>query len=151
LAPLGDEADAIRRALRQPIGTRPLRELVPRGAAVGISVCDVTRPFPASRVLPVLLDELGSARVTVFIATGTHRACTAAELERMLGPGVLGAVQVAQHDAFDRGRHVELGTVPGSPVPALVERDFLEQDVRLTTGFIEPHFFAGFSGGPKML
>jgi lactate racemase len=148
---LPDEAAAIRRALREPAGTRPLHELVPRGAAVGISVCDVTRPFPASRVLPVLLEELGPARVTVFVATGTHRACTEAELERMLGGDVLRAVTVVQHDAFDRGRHAELGLVPGSRAPALVERAFLEQDVRLTAGFIEPHFCAGFSGGPKMV
>jgi lactate racemase len=148
---LPDEADAIRRALREPTGSRPLREVVPAGAAVGISVCDVTRPFPASRVLPVLLDELPAARVTVFVATGTHRACTPAELERMLGREVLAAVDVVQHDAFDRSRHAELGAVPGSAAPALVERAFLEQDVRLTTGFIEPHFFAGFSGGPKMV
>ena len=148
---LAAEADAIRRALREPIGSPPLRDLVPAGAAVGVSVCDVTRPFPASRVLPVLLDELGPARVTVFVATGTHRACTAAELERMLGREVLAAVDVVQHDAFDRSRHAELGLVPGSGAPALVERAFLEQDVRLTTGFVEPHFFAGFSGGPKMV
>jgi nickel-dependent lactate racemase len=148
---LPDEADAIRRALREPVACRPLRELVPAGATVGVSVCDVTRPFPAGRVLPVLLDELGAARVTVFVATGTHRACTRAELERMLGAEVLAAVAVVQHDAFDRSRHAELGTVPGSAAPALVERAFLEQDVRLTTGFIEPHFFAGFSGGPKMV
>jgi len=151
LAGLPDEAAAVRRALRQPTGSRPLRELVPRGAAVGISVCDVTRPFPAHRLLPVLLDELGAAEVTVFVATGTHRACTEAELERMLGGEVRRAVRVVQHDAFDRGRHAELGLVPGSGAPALVERAFLEQDVRLTTGFIEPHFFAGFSGGPKMV
>jgi nickel-dependent lactate racemase len=148
---LADEAAAIWRALREPVGARPLRELVPRGAAVGVSVCDVTRPFPASRVLPVLLDELGAAEVTVFVATGTHRACTGDELERMLGREVLRAVRVVQHDAFDRDRHAELGAVPGSGAPALVERAFLEQDVRLTTGFIEPHFFAGFSGGPKMV
>jgi lactate racemase len=148
---LPDEAGAIRRALRDPIGSRPLRALVPRGATVGVSVCDVTRPFPASRVLPVLLDELGPAEVTVFVATGTHRACTGGELERMLGREVLRAVRVVQHDAFDRGRHAELGAVPGSGAPALVERAFLEQDVRLTAGFVEPHFFAGFSGGPKMV
>jgi len=149
-----DEAGAIRRALREPTGSRPLRELVPRGATLGISVCDVTRPFPGSRVLPVLLDELehvDPARVTVFVATGTHRACTPAELRSMLGDDVLGRVRVLQHDAFDRDRHAELGTVPGSTAPALVERAFLEQDVRVTTGFIEPHFFAGFSGGPKMV
>ena len=151
LAGLPGEAGAIRRALREPYASRPLRELVPAGAAVGVSVCDVTRPFPASRVLPVLLDELGSARVTVFVATGTHRACTPAELERMLGAEVLAAVDVVQHDAFDRPRHASLGVVPGSGALALVERAFLEQDLRLTTGFIEPHFFAGFSGGPKMV
>ena len=151
LVGLPDEADAIRRALREPLGCPPLRELVPPGAAVGVSVCDVTRPFPASRVLPVLLEELDRARVTVFVATGTHRVCTPDELQRMLGADVLAAVDIIQHDAFDRSRHAPLGTVPGSAAPALVERAYLEQDVRLTTGFIEPHFFAGFSGGPKMV
>src|SRR5215469_7172326 len=148
-----DEAAAIRRALRDPIASPPLRDLVRRGAGVGISVCDVTRPFPARRVLPVLLDEIEDLRprVTVFIATGTHRHCTAAELVQMLGEDVLLRTQVVQHDAFDRSRHAQLGLVPGSTTPVLIERAFLEQDVRLTTGFIEPHFFAGFSGGPKMV
>ncbi|HZU18751.1 MAG TPA: nickel-dependent lactate racemase [Candidatus Dormibacteraeota bacterium] len=151
---LPDEAEALRRALRHPIASPALRDLVPRGATVGISVCDVTRPFPAARVLPVLLDELDHvdpSRVTVFIATGTHRACTREELRDLLGERVLAEVRVVQHDALDRSRHARLGTVPGSSVPALVERDFLEQEVRITTGFIEPHFFAGFSGGPKMV
>src|SRR5215831_18109259 len=148
-----DEAAALRRALRNPIASPPLRDVVPRGAGVGISVCDVTRPFPARRVLPVLLDEIEDLRprVTVFIATGTHRHCTAAELVQMLGEDVLLRTQVVQHDAFDRSRHAQLGLVPGSTTPVLIERAFLEQDVRLTTGFIEPHFFAGFSGGPKMV
>ena len=152
-AGLPDEADALRLALRSPIASPPLRELVPQGASVGISVCDVTRPFPASRVLPVLLDEIEDLRprVTVFVATGTHRLCTADELTRMLGEEVLRRVQVVQHNAFDRERHSPLGVVPGSKAPVLLERAFLEQEVRLTTGFIEPHFFAGFSGGPKMV
>jgi nickel-dependent lactate racemase len=151
---LADEAAALRQALRQPLGSPPLRELVPRGASVGISVCDVTRPFPARRVLPVLLEELeplDPARVTIFIATGTHRRCTDAELMQMLGAELLARYRVQQHDAFDVGRHRELGRIPGTDVPARVERAFLEQDVRITTGFIEPHFFAGFSGGPKMV
>jgi nickel-dependent lactate racemase len=151
---LPDEAAAIRAALREPLGTRPLRELVPASATLGISICDVTRPFAGRRVLPVLMDELSHVdpgRVTLFVATGTHRACTDAELRHMLGDDVVGHVRIVQHDAFDRGRHTELGTVPGTDVPALVEREFLEQDVRVTAGFIEPHFFAGFSGGPKMV
>jgi nickel-dependent lactate racemase len=121
---------------------------VPRGASVAIAICDVTRPFPARRVLPVLIDELSPAPVTIFIATGTHRACTEAELLEMLGPD---HPSVVQHDAFDRSRHSQLGTVLGTATPALVETAFLEHDVRITTGFIEPHFFAGFSGGPKMV
>jgi nickel-dependent lactate racemase len=151
---LGDEATALQNALREPMAGPPLRELVPRGAPVGISVCDVTRPFPARRVVPVLLDELELLRpsaVTVFIATGTHRGCTDAELLEMLGPEVLDRVRVEQHDAFDLGRHCNLGLIPETHTPAYVERAFLEQDVRITTGFIEPHFFAGFSGGPKMV
>jgi len=149
-----DEAAVIRRALRDPIASEPLRLVVPRGAAVGISVCDVTRPFPASRVLPVVLDELehlDPAQVTVFVATGTHRQCTATELLQVLGEEVMRRVRVVQHDAFDGDRHSQVGLVPGSDVPVLLERDFLEQDIRLTAGFIEPHFFAGFSGGPKMI
>jgi nickel-dependent lactate racemase len=151
---LADEADALRRALCEPTNGPPLRELVPRGASVGISVCDVTRPFPGARVLPILLDELRSLQagpITIFVATGTHRACTPAELERMLGSDVLNACDLVQHDAFDRGRHRQVGTVLGTDTPALVEAAFVEQDVRITTGFIEPHFFAGFSGGPKMI
>ncbi len=154
LAGLADEASAIRAALRTPTFGPPLGEVVPRGATVGISVCDVTRPFPGARVLPVLLDELqsvGAGPLTIFIATGTHRACTPAELEHMLGRRVLDACAVVQHDAFDASRHRRVGSVLDSAVPALVESAFLDQDVRITTGFIEPHFFAGFSGGPKMV
>jgi len=59
--------------------------------------------------------------------------------------------RVVQHDAFDVSRHRQVGTIPGTQTPALVEANFVDQDVRITTGFIEPHFFAGFSGGPKMV
>src|SRR5262245_23478656 len=124
VAGVADEASAIQRALRAPESGSPLRAVVPRGAAVGISVCDVTRPFPARRVLPVLLEELhacGAGEITLFIATGTHRACTPDELRQMLGDNVLGACAVVQHDAFDAGRHRQVGTVPDTSTPALVE------------------------------
>src|SRR5712692_3545068 len=154
LAGLADEAGAIRHALDEPTSGPRLREVVRRGASVGISVCDVTRPFPGQRVLPVLVEELhslGASPITIFVATGTHRACTSAELDQMLGPDVQRSCQVVQHDAFDAGRHRQVGTVLDAGTPALVESAFLENDVRITTGFIEPHFFAGFSGGPKMV
>ncbi|MDQ3808762.1 MAG: nickel-dependent lactate racemase, partial [Chloroflexota bacterium] len=151
---LPDEPTAIRAALRAPLAGPPLAQRVRRGASVGIVICDVTRPFPARRVIPVLLDELAAAHsgpITIFVATGTHRACSEAELADMLGPEVPGRCAVVQHDAFEPSRHARLGSVLGTSTPALVEAAFLEQDVRITTGFIEPHFFAGFSGGPKMV
>src|SRR5205085_4327767 len=112
---LPDEVAAVRAALRTPGSGPPLRERVPRGASVGISVCDVTRPFPGRRVLPVLLDELrtaGAGPITLFIATGTHRACTPAELGQMLGPDLLAECMVVQHDAFDRSRHARVASIP---------------------------------------
>lgn len=154
VAGLADEAGAIRDALRSPTVGAPLAERVSQGASVGISVCDVTRPFPGRRVLPPLVEELqshGAGPITIFVATGTHRACTLAELDQMLGPDVQRLCRVVQHDAFDTSRHRQVGTVLGTMTPALVESAFLDQDVRITTGFIEPHFFAGFSGGPKMV
>jgi nickel-dependent lactate racemase len=151
---LPDEAAVLRRALSAPTSGPPLVDLVPRRASVGISVCDVTRPFPGRRVLPLLVEQLqvlGAGVISIFVATGTHRLCTPAELAQMLGPDVPRVCRVVQHDAFDIGSHRQVGTVLGTSTPALVDADFLEHDVRITTGFIEPHFFAGFSGGPKMV
>ena len=150
-AALADPEAAIAAAFGAPAFGRPLRDIAPPGSVVAVSVCDVTRPFPARTVLPVLLDLLPDRRITLVVATGSHRACTDAELEGMLGPDVLGRCDVVQHDADDDGSHVGLGRVPGSDVPARIDRRFVEADVRVTLGFVEPHFFAGFSGGPKMV
>jgi nickel-dependent lactate racemase len=150
---LGERAavDALRAAFRAPSSGAPLASLVRPGAVVAVSICDVTRPFPARVVLPVLLEELPGRRVRLCVATGSHRPCTPAELDAMFGADVLAAVELLQHDADDGGAHGALGTVPGSDVPALVDRAFLDADARVTLGFVEPHFFAGFSGGPKMV
>ncbi|MHB8893383.1 MAG: nickel-dependent lactate racemase family protein [Candidatus Limnocylindrales bacterium] len=149
--PLADPVGALEQAFARPGSGPALAELVVPGARVGVAVCDVTRPFPARLVLPVLLDAIPTTRVTVFVATGTHRACTEDELDAMLGPAVRARVEVVQHDAFDPLAHAPVGPIPGSDVVASVDRRFLAQDVRITLGFIEPHFFAGFSGGPKMV
>src|ERR1700730_18645808 len=98
---LSDETVAIRNALRAPTSGVPLRDRVPRGGSVGISVCDVTRPFPCKSVLPVLVEELqtwGCGPITIFIATGTHRICTPKELEQMLGHDIPRLCNVVQHD-----------------------------------------------------
>lgn len=88
--------------------------------------------------------------VTVLIATGTHRKNTPAEIEGMLGADVVRRFRVVNHVARDPSTLVDLGTM-GRGVPVQLNREWMAADLRITTGFVEPHFFAGFSGGPKMV
>lgn len=150
---LADEAAAILEALRRPIESPSLASLVKPGDTVAIVHTDITRATPNDRILPVLLAELESAGVrradiTLLNALGTHRRQTEAELRKMLGDRIVANYRCLQHDAFDDTTLVSLGqTSLGHPVR--INRTYLEADVRILTGFIEPHFFAGFSGGPK--
>ena len=150
---LPDEVGALRTALRDPVGARPLRQMVAPGQTVAISVCDVTRPMPSATVLPAVLRELRHVpndQVVVLVATGTHRANTPDELAEMLGPEVVQAYQVINHDAFDSDSLTSQGQTPDG-VPIWLNRPWVEADIRITTGLVEPHFFAGVSGGPKMV
>ena len=150
---LPDEEAAIRHALRMPLGTPPLASLVGAGRTVAISVCDVTRPMPSHTLLPVLLGELAHVRderIVILIATGTHRPNDRGELVEMLGAPIVDRYRIVNHDAFDDAGLAHLGEVePG--VPVWLNRHWVDADVRITTGFVEPHFFAGFSGGPKLV
>jgi nickel-dependent lactate racemase len=151
--PLADERSAIQGALRNPIGAQPLHELVADGDRVVIVHSDITRPMPNDRVLPVLLAELEGAGVAcedivLLNALGTHRRQTHDELAEMLGKDIVGRYRCLQHDIWDDQNLVSLGhTRYGHPVR--VNRTYMESDIKILTGFIEPHFFAGFSGGPK--
>jgi nickel-dependent lactate racemase len=150
---LADEPAAIRAALRAPLGAAPLASQVKPGDRVVIAHSDITRATPNERILPVLLAELEGAGVrrediTLLNALGTHRQQTAAELRGMLGDFVVDHYTCLQHDAFDDRNLVALGNSSfGHPVR--LNRLLLEADLKILTGFIEPHFFAGFSGGPK--
>ena len=147
------EGEALRKAFRSPMGTLPLRELAKSGQTVAISVCDITRPMPSRRVLPVLLAELEHVprdRITILVATGTHRSNTVEELEGMLGTEVVRNYRVVNHQSFRPETLSYRGTLP-SGVPVWLNSIWLDSDVRITTGFVEPHFFAGFSGGPKLV
>ncbi len=147
---LPDEAEAIRAALRAPIGSPPLRDLVKPSDTVAIVFSDLTRPQPRDRVLPVLLEEIGHvprAQVVLINALGTHRPNTRDELVSMLGRDIVDTYRIVQHDAWAPDL-VPLGrTSYGHAVS--VNAEYMRADVRILTGFIEPHFFAGFSGGPK--
>jgi nickel-dependent lactate racemase len=151
VAGLPDPAGAVRDALRRPIASRPLKELVKSSDKIGIVFNDITRPTPYHIILPVLLDELSHVRpdrITLLNATGTHRANTEVELREMLRDGVVDKYRIIQHDARDRDSHTFVGTTTsGNDIWLLTE--YIGCDVRILTGFIEPHFFAGFSGGGK--
>ena len=150
---LPDAEGAILTALRNPIGTSPLRHLVKPGKSVAISVCDITRPMPSKTLLPILLGELRHVPredITILIATGTHRSNTQVELAEMLGDEVIENYRVINHNGFDDATLESIGSTE-SGVEVRLNRRWVESDIRITTGFVEPHFFAGFSGGPKMV
>ena len=153
-----DQSGEVRRALRQPVAGVSLRERLKTAGAggtstVAISICDGTRAQPRDVMVPVILEEISDLvdldNVTLLVATGTHRGSSEAELREMLGDGVVDHVRVVNHDARDAETLVWCGRANG--VPIWLNRTWVEADFTITTGFVEPHFFAGFSGGPKMI
>jgi nickel-dependent lactate racemase len=151
---VADEFAVVKEAIRRPVAGPPLRELVRPGQTVAVSVCDGTRPQPREVVVPAILDELdGVVRledVVVLVATGTHRGNREEELRAMLGDDVVDSVRVVNHDARDPSALTWMGRL-GDCVPVWLNTEWTSADVRITTGFVEPHFFAGFSGGPKLV
>jgi len=148
---LADERGEILRGLNSPIAARPLREWIQPGNRVCILFTDITRATPNERIIPWLLDYLADVpreQITLVNQLGTHRPNTNAELEQMLTRDIVRNYRVLNHEPENPEALVQLGTTQDG-TPALLNRHFVEADVRIVTGFIEPHFFAGFSGGPK--
>jgi nickel-dependent lactate racemase len=148
---LADEREAVRDALEKPIAAPPLRDWLKPGATVCIVFTDLTRATPNERLIPWLLEFLDGVpreQVVLLNSVGTHRPNTEAELDRMLTPAVARRFRVLNHDSENAEDLIPLGTTRDG-TPALLNRHFVNADVRIVTGFIEPHFFAGFSGGPK--
>ncbi len=147
-----DEAAVLREALERPVAGPPLRELAKPGMKVAISMCDGTRAQPRDRMVPAVLEQLGvpDEDVVILVATGTHRGNTDEEIRAMLGDELVERVRVVNHDARDKATLTYLGQ-HGRDVPVWINTEWVEADLRITTGFVEPHFFAGFSGGPKLV
>jgi nickel-dependent lactate racemase len=147
-----DEAAVLCDALRSPVSGPPLSALARAGTKVAISMCDGTRAQPRDKMIPAVLDELGvpDSDVVILVATGTHRGNTDDEIRAMLGDEIVERVRVVNHDARDKDSLVFLGE-HGRGVPVWINRLWVEADLRIATGFVEPHFFAGFSGGPKLV
>ncbi|MCK4282738.1 MAG: nickel-dependent lactate racemase [Candidatus Brocadiae bacterium] len=155
-APTACDAEAlVRRALREPVGSPPLRDLLRRGQKVVILGDDQTRLTPTHVIVPVLLDEINAGcvpddDVTLVIATGTHRPLTAAELDRKYGPRVINRIRVRTHDCLDGDSLAHFGvTRRGTDI--WVSRAVVEADVRIGVGNIVPHHPTGWSGGAKIL
>lgn len=150
---LPNQAWAVREALANPLGHGPLSASVRPGQRVAIVFSDITRATPYPVILPPLLQALShipDERITFFCATGTHRPATAGELKTILGKEVAGRFRIVQNDAADPTQHQHAGTT-SSGLRVMLHKEILACDLKILTGFIEPHFFAGFSGGGKAL
>jgi nickel-dependent lactate racemase len=150
---LADERGAVENALDQPIEAEPLHKWIQIGQPICILFTDITRATPNHRLIPWLLDYLerhGARRedITLLNQLGTHRPNTQEELERMLTPEVVANYRVLNHEPENHDACVQVG-VTRTGTPAWIHRACVQASLRIVTGFIEPHFFAGFSGGPK--
>lgn len=152
-----DPAGAVRRALANPVSARPLAEAARGLRSACILICDITRPVPNGLLLPEIVRQLleagmQSGNITVLVATGLHRPNEGAELEELVGDSwVMKTVRVENHFARDDAAHVDLGRTPTRGTPVKLDRRFVEADLKIATGLVEPHFMAGFSGGRKVI
>ncbi len=147
-----DPDRAVADALAAPTGAPPLADLARGRRSACVVVSDRTRPVPNRVLVPPVLETLDAAgipraAITVLVATGMHGPTEGPALEELLGPEVTGAYRVVNHDCRDRDGLHQVGRIGGAPV--LVNRRYLEADLKVLTGLIEPHGFAGFSGGGK--
>ncbi len=152
---LGDPSAAIASAVANPIGCPGLRDVARGKRSAAIAVCDITRPAPNKVVLPHVLGGLeqggiAPAQTTILIATGLHREATAEELDQIVGREILERYPVLSHRAREAGEQAYLGQTAGG-TQAFVDARFVNADVHVTLGFIEPHLMAGFSGGRKLI
>lgn len=154
-APVPDPEAAIAEALARPIGAKPLAELARGRGNACILVCDITRPVPNRLILPPLLrtlEEQGIARrdILILIATGLHRPNEGAELDEMLGETIARNYRIENHHGKVLAEHDFLG-VTSNGVPAYLDSRYVRADLKITTGLIEPHLMAGYSGGRKVI
>jgi nickel-dependent lactate racemase len=151
--PLRDVPAAVSGALRHPLDTLPLPQLAHGHEHAVIVASDITRPVPYRALLPPLLDgvEPHVQRVTVLVATGTHRPSTAAEKREMFGQDVLARCQVVDHDSRSPEQMATIERDVNAGRVIRVNRLYAEADLRILTGLVEPHFMAGYSGGRKAI
>lgn len=145
-------SELVKQAMANPFGGKTLSSLAKNKQRATIIISDHTRPVPSKDILPQMLKELHEGNpqieITLLVATGCHRGTTHEELAAKLGDEMAGREVIRVHDAFDAAENVEIGRLP-SGAPLVIDRAAVETDLLVAEGFIEPHFFAGFSGGRK--
>ena len=151
---VGSAKEEINKALLSPTNSKPLRSLLEGKNDIAISVCDITRAQPRKVVIETIVEHIKDlipiSNIKILIATGTHRANTKDELIEMLGKDIVETLNVINHVCDDKESLIEMPTSLDD-VSVLLNKHWVNADFRITTGFVEPHFFAGFSGGSKLV
>jgi nickel-dependent lactate racemase len=154
---LRNPREAVSEALAHPLNSAPLSELAQKAQSAAIAICDITRPVPNHLFLRPLIETLAQAgiprrNITVLIATGLHRPNLGAELEELIGdPWVLQNVRIENHYARNDDEHVLLGSTKTRGTVVRIDKRFIQADLKIVTGLVEPHFMAGYSGGRKVI
>lgn len=150
--PAMGERELVEAALANPIGSEHLEKLVKNKRKVVLIASDHTRPVPSRVLVPPMLEAIRrgnpQAEITILIATGCHRGTTKAELIEKFGEEIVDRERIVIHDCADEANMVTIGTLPSGGM-LRINRVAAEADLLISEGFIEPHFFAGFSGGRK--
>lgn len=152
--PTASQADLVRQSLEAPVGSPRLRDLARGKKKIVIVTSDHTRPVPTKVIAPIMLAEIRegnpTAEIMFLVATGFHRAMTRAEMENKFGLELLESEKIVMHDCRDEASMVTIGKLP-SGGDLVINKLAMEADLLVAEGFIEPHFFAGFSGGRKSI
>jgi len=154
---LADPKAAIIEAINNPVGGGVLDDLAGPGKTACILICDITRPVPNGLFLPILIKRMmdqgvTASDITVLVATGLHRPNEGAELEELVGSEwVMNTVNIVNHFARDDATHTDLGKTETRGTSVLIDSRFVDADIKIATGLVEPHFMAGYSGGRKVI
>jgi len=156
MTPVRNPTQAVKQALEKPVGCPPLAEMARGKKSACILICDITRPVPNGTLLPPLIEAITGAgipeeNILILVATGLHRPNEGEELREIVGSDeVFRSIRAENHFARDREAHVDLGKTSRG-IPVLIDRRFVEADLKVVTGLVEPHFMAGYSGGRKLV
>ena len=153
--PLENVEQVLRQSLATPIGTRPLAELARGKKTACVVICDITRPVPNRLLLPAILETIEQAGVprdgiTILVATGLHRPNEGDELIELVGPEIAASYRCVNHFGKRLDEHTYLGTT-SNDVPVWIDSGYVSAELKITTGLIEPHLMAGYSGGRKLI